>query len=61
MWYAAMMENGDNDWGTGSYDLDEALDIVREWRKDGWEDAYVAVIDMSGSEPMCVEEIRAIN
>ena len=58
VWYAVLRANDDNDWGTGSYDYDEALAMAREWREDGWEDAFVAVIDESGSEPMCVEEIR---
>lgn len=61
MWYAAMTGNGDSDWGTGSYDINETIAKVREWRKDGLEDAYVAVIDISGNEPMCVEEIRDID
>lgn len=59
-WYAVLRGAGDTDWGTGSHDLDEALAMAREWREDGWEDAYVAEIDMSGSEPMCVDEIRDI-
>ena len=61
IWYAVLRANDDNDWGTGSYDLDEALAMAREWREDGWEDAFVAVIDESGNEPMCVEEIRDLD
>lgn len=61
LWYAVLRDTGDTDWGTGSHDREEALAMAREWREDGWEDAFVAVIDESGNEPMCVEEIRDID
>ncbi len=56
-WYAVMMDNDDNDWGTGSYDLSEAEAKVESLKAQGYEDAYIAVIDESG-DPVCVEEIR---
>jgi hypothetical protein len=56
-WYAVMMDNDDNDWGTGSYDLSEAEAKVESLKEQGYEDAYIAVIDESG-DPICVEEIR---
>ncbi|MBR0341548.1 MAG: hypothetical protein IJH64_04785 [Oscillospiraceae bacterium] len=55
-WYAAMRDHDDNDWGTGSYNLDDAKEMARNMG----EDAYIAVIDMSGNEPMCIDEINEI-
>lgn len=49
------MTDDDNDWGYGSYDLDEA----KEMAKGLGEDAYIAVIQ-EGSDPVCVEEIRKL-
>ena len=54
-WYAVMQDNNDNDWGTGSYSLEEAKDML-EWY--GWTEGYIAVIDNSTGNPVCVEEIR---
>ena len=51
-WYAVMMSNDDTDWGTGSYSLDEAKEMVKNYP-----DGYIAVID-EGSDPICIEEIR---
>lgn len=56
-WYAILMDNDDNDWGTGSYDLAEAESEVARYKAMGYTDAYIAVIDESG-DPICVEEIR---
>ena len=58
IWYALMQDRDDTDWGTGTYDKQEAIEKVKSWRQDGYPDAYIAVIDESGNEPMCVEEIR---
>lgn len=56
-WYAVMTDNDDNDWGTGSFDLDEAKEMVSRYKGNGYHDAYIAVID-DGPDPVCVEEIR---
>lgn len=56
-WYACMRDNNDNDWGVGSYDLEEATATVKDWRENGLEEAYIAVIE-EGNDPVCVEEIR---
>ena len=56
-WYAVMMDLEDNDWGTGSYDLQEATEKVLAYRANGCPDAYIAVID-DGSDPVCVDEIH---
>ena len=59
LWYAVMRDLEDSDWGTGSYDLDEARAKVNELREDGYTDAYIAVIDMHNeADPVCVEEIH---
>ena len=57
MWYAVMMDNEDTDWGTGSDDMEKAIEMAKEARANGHEDAYVAVID-DGDDPTCVDEIR---
>lgn len=59
-WYAVMMDREDTDWGTGSFDLDEAKAKVRAMGGD----AYIAVIDggyddagNATTDPVCVEQI----
>ena len=59
-WYAVMMNQEDNDWGTGSYDLEEAVNMVKKYRALGESDAFVAVIEESEHDAVCVEEIREI-
>ena len=39
--------------GTGSYDLEEAKEMCRE---NGYK--LIAVIDISGDDPVCVDEIE---
>ncbi|WP_303025432.1 hypothetical protein [Anaerotignum lactatifermentans] len=53
-WYAVMKDNDDTDWGFGSFDLDEAMDMVKPYIVDG---GYIAVID-EGADPVCIDEIR---
>ena len=43
--------------GTGSNNMDEAIEMAKKYRADGYEDAYIAVID-DGDDPTCVDEIR---
>ena len=54
LWCAVMRDNDDNDWGSGSYDYDEAVEMVQKYIPDG---GYIAVIE-EGNDPICVEEIR---
>lgn len=54
LWYAVMRDNDDNDWGSGSYDYNEAVEMVQKYIPDG---GYIAVIE-EGNDPICVEEIR---
>ena len=42
-WYAVLVDRQDSDMGTGSYDFDEAVKILKEWHDD--EDACIAQID----------------
>ena len=51
-WYAVLKDREDNDWGTGSYNLEEAKQMC----EDLGEEAYIAVIE-EGEDPICIEEI----
>lgn len=53
-WYAVMRDSDDTDWGTGSYNYEEALEMVHQYIQDG---GYIAVIEEC-DDPICVEEIR---
>ncbi len=50
-WYAVERDEEDNDWGTGSYDLDEAKEMAKEY-----DDGRIAVIE-EGNDPICVDII----
>ena len=41
LWYAALRDNEDQDWGTGSFDFDEAVAMAKEMG----EDSIVTAID----------------
>ena len=56
MWYA-VQTNPEDDWGTGSYDLEEAKRMARAQKADHPE-TLIAVIDNSTPNPVCIEEIR---
>ena len=51
VWYATMMNIADEDWGEGSYDLEEAKAMCAN-RPDG----FIAVIE-EGETPICIKEI----
>ena len=58
-WYAVQMNREDNDWGTGSFDLDEAKEMAKKYPE-----GLIAVIDGGYDEngnattgPICVDEI----
>ena len=53
MWYAVLRDKNDNDWGTGSSDINEALKMAD---KIGPE-AYIAAIS-EGPNPICLEIMR---
>ena len=50
-WYAVMKDEYDGDWGYGSYSLDEAKEMVKNYP-----DGYIAVIDEDG-DPICIDKI----
>ena len=52
-WYAVMRDREDGDWGYGSYDIDEAKQMLTEEESP---EAYIAVI-AEGENPVCVDEI----
>ena len=59
-WYAVMTDADDQDWGTGSYDLEEAKRKVRE-NRDIYPDGYIAVIEETSHDAVCVDEIHEID
>lgn len=50
LWYAYQIDADDNDWGTGTYDENEATKWLEENPK-----GRVAVIE-EGDDPVCVDE-----
>lgn len=56
-WYAVLKNNEDNDWGYGSANYDEAVEMAKKFQALGYEDAYIAVI-ADGDDPICTDEIR---
>lgn len=62
-WYAVMRDNEDTDWGTGSTRLREAAKMVRKMRREGDEEAHIAVIDITSDDinaQVCIDEIRDV-
>ena len=53
LWYAVMRDREDDDWGYGSYDIEEAKQMLTEEESP---EAYIAVI-AEGENPVCVDEI----
>ena len=55
-WYAVLRDQDDNDWGTGSYDYDTAVEMAKAYG----EEARIAVIQ-EGSGPVCIDVISSEN
>lgn len=53
-WYAVVIDAQDDDMGTGAWDLDMAMQMVRELKAEGYENAYIKVID----DDRCIQEIH---
>ena len=53
-WYAVMLNRKDDDWGTGSFDFEEAQKMVVNNTTEHQRDGYIAVIE----NDVCVEEIK---
>ena len=56
LWYALLTSPDDDDWGTGTYDKEEAIARLQDMRSD-YPDACIAVI-REGENPTCIDEIR---
>lgn len=56
IWYAVLKDREDNDWGSGSYDYDKAVQMVIS-NRDIYPDAYIAVIE-EGNDPICIATIQ---
>lgn len=50
-WYAILMDDDDNDWGTGSYNFEEAIEKATYMGAK-----KIAIIEM-GPDPICIEEV----
>ena len=61
IWYAVMMDLEDTDWRTGSREREKALEMARQYRSNGYAEAYVAVIEESEPAAICIEEIHDID
>lgn len=48
-WYAVEADDQDSDWGTGSYDYDEAVAMLKEFGSQ----AQIAVIDEGEHDSIC--------
>lgn len=58
LWYAIMENRNDTDWGHGTYSVLEAyVMLIKEEKRHP--DAYVLVIDESGDDPECIDELRS--
>lgn len=51
LWYAVLKDREDNDWGYGSWYLDEAVELAY-----GIDAEIIAVIKL-GDDPVCIEEL----
>ena len=56
VWYAILRDNEDNDYCTGTFVKRDALRMARRYRKDGYPEAHIAMIDPD--DGFCIDEIR---
>lgn len=57
IWYAAVMDESDNDWGTGSFNFDEATKIAKGYGENSQVLAIDGGYDESGNattDPICI-------
>lgn len=52
IWYAVVLDDADNDWGTGSLDRAKAEEMVAHFKSCCWTDAHIVRIDLSGEKPV---------
>lgn len=59
IWYAVQKNRDDNDWGTGSFEYDEAVEMAKKYGSESVIAAIDAGYDEDGNEtadPICVAE-----
>lgn len=56
VWYAVLCDAEDNDYGVGSTRKRDALRLARQYRRAGYYEAYIAVVDPS--DGYCIAVIR---
>lgn len=63
LWYAVLRDREDNDWGSGSFDYEEAVQMAKERNAE-----LIAVIRtgffepegyIPAGDPICIEELQA--
>lgn len=54
IWYAVMKDTNDDDWGFGSYDLNEAKEMLKQ---QDWTDGYILAIDDDAKVALEVVEV----
>ena len=52
IWYATVLDDADNDWGTGSLDRAKAEEMVAYFKSCGLTYAHIVRIDLSGEKPV---------
>ena len=52
IWYATVLDDADNDWGTGSLDRAKAAEMAAYFKSCGRPDAHIVRIDLSGEKPV---------
>ena len=55
-WFAVLKDEGDNDYGTGSYNLHEAYEISRQYNPST---VQIAIID-ENNDPVCIDIFRPV-
>lgn len=55
LWYAVIVDADYDDWGYGSESFDKAKKMCSELEN---ENAFIAVIDTTDDDPLCIAEIR---
>ena len=56
IWYALLVDEDDDDWGTGTRSYSNALEWLRNLQKEK-PNAYIAVI-ADGDDPICIDTIH---
>lgn len=55
--YFAVQHDTDDPWDDGSWNLQEAIALAKEYIKDGYS-AFIAVIDHADADPFCIGTIE---